>query len=247
MAGVVDDSKRFALDPARLISTIGRLEERITGRFPGSGLGTACSQLRMIAGRASDRAEQIAKPYLALRLMIILVVVVAAMLLAILGLAILLVMRSQPGADSLSGLLQGIDATFNIALLMGAALLFIGGLENRWKRTRALEDVHELRAMVHVIDMHQLTKDPSATLIPGPATAASPDRTMTPYELMRYLDYCSEMLALTGKIAALYAHSSRDAVVIATVNELEQLVASMSLKIWQKIGIVVASPGTKLA
>ena len=40
---------------------------------------------------------------------------------------------------------------------------------------------------------------------------------MTPFELTRYLDYCSEMLSLTAKIAALYAQSSSDAVVIDAV------------------------------
>jgi hypothetical protein len=243
VAGVVGDSKRFALDPERLVSTVTRLEERIAARFPNSGLSNACGKLREIAGHAGERAAIIAQPNMTMRFLIALVLVVALVLLTVLCLAVMSAINLR-GDNSFSSIIQGIDAGFNIAILLGASLLFMGSLESRMKRARALEDVHELRAMVHVIDMHQLTKDPSATIISGPATAASPQRTLTPFELMRYLDYCSEMLALTGKIAALYAHSSRDAVVIATVNELEQLVASMSLKIWQKIGIVVGSGQT---
>jgi len=40
---------------------------------------------------------------------------------------------------------------------------------------------------------------------------------MTPFELGRYLDYCSEMLSLTGKVAALYAQDLDDPVVVEAV------------------------------
>ena len=63
---------------------------------------------------------------------------------------------------------------------------------------------------------------------------------MSAFALMRYLDYCSELLALAGKVAALYAQTSRDATVVAAVNELEQLTSSLAQKIWQKINIVQA-------
>ena len=33
----------------------------------------------------------------------------------------------------------------------------------------------------------------------GPDTPSSPLRRMTPFELTRYLDYCSEMLAIISK------------------------------------------------
>ena len=61
---------------------------------------------------------------------------------------------------------------------------------------------------------------------------------MTDFELTRYLDYCAETLSLSGKVAALYAQSSRDPVVIAAVNDIESLTSNMSAKIWQKILIV---------
>ncbi|MET0336210.1 MAG: hypothetical protein ABW063_00460, partial [Caulobacter sp.] len=56
--------------------------------------------------------------------------------------------------------------------------------------------------------------------------------------LMRYLDYCSEMLSLTGKLAALYMQNMRDPVIIEAVNEIEDLTTSLSRKIWQKIMIL---------
>ena len=61
---------------------------------------------------------------------------------------------------------------------------------------------------------------------------------MSPYELMRYLDYCSEMLSLAATVATLYAQSSRDSVVIGAVTELEQVSTNLSHKIWQKITLI---------
>jgi hypothetical protein len=55
---------------------------------------------------------------------------------------------------------------------------------------------------------------------------------------MRYLDYCSEMLSLTAKCAALYAERLSDSVVVDTVGDIERLTSDLSSKIWQKITMV---------
>jgi hypothetical protein len=136
------------------------------------------------------------------------------------------------------GIFQGIDAAMNIAVLVGAALFFTISLEDRTKRRRSLRDLHVFRSIAHVIDMHQLTKDPGTLLGEAHSTASSPKRTMSKYELTRYLDYCSEMQALTGKLAALYAQNLPDPVVIEAVNDIEELTANFSRKIWQKITIL---------
>ena len=92
--------------------------------------------------------------------------------------------------------------------------------------------------------MHQLTKDPSQILHPAHDTPSSPQRTMSPPELTRYLDYSSEMLSLTAKVAAFYAQGSIDTQVVDAVNDLERLTTNLSQKIWQKITIVQTSPVT---
>ena len=124
---------------------------------------------------------------------------------------------------------------------MGAAVFFLISLETRLKRNRSLRDLHVFRSIAHVIDMHQLTKDPSSALASDYATASSPQRTMTPFELTRYLDYCSEMLSLTSKLAAVYAQNLPDPVVIDAVYDIESLTTDLSQKIWQKITILDAS------
>jgi hypothetical protein len=141
---------------------------------------------------------------------------------------------------NLFDLFQGVDAALNTLLLMGAGMFFFMSLEERLKRGRTLKDLHELRSIAHVIDMHQLTKDPAAVGAGATTTRSSPARDMTPYELVRYLDYCAEMLSLTGKLAALYAQNTRDTVIIQGVNEIENLTTALSGKIWQKIMIIRA-------
>ena len=93
--------------------------------------------------------------------------------------------------------------------------------------------------------MHQLTKDPERMLVEGNDTKSSPIRKkMTPFELNRYLDYCSEMLALISKIGALYAQATHDSTVLTAVDEVETLTSGLSRKIWQKIDLVQRTPET---
>lgn len=126
----------------------------------------------------------------------------------------------------------------NDIVLIGAGIFFLVTMEQRIKRRRALNALHELRSIAHVIDMHQLTKDPERSLRQGRTTQSSPKASLAPYELGRYLDYCSEMLSLTGKLAALYMRDLDDGIVLQSVNEIENLTTSLSQKIWQKIMIL---------
>jgi hypothetical protein len=57
-------------------------------------------------------------------------------------------------------------------------------------------------------------------------------------ELANYLDYCSEILSLVAKTAALCAEESTDAVVLDTVSEVETLTIGLSREMWQKISLL---------
>ncbi len=231
------------LDPQRIIATLDQLRRRIEARFPGCGLGKLAAEVTDTARSAAAKAGAIAAPSVIYRLM--------EGALILIGLAILveiaLNLDVRRGPDSVYTVLQGVDSAFNIIVLMGASVLFVVRFEEIAKRTRALKNLHELRSIIHVIDMHQLTKDPSLIVQPGPMTEASPKDRLPPFELTRYLDYCSEMLSLTAKIAALYAQSSKDSVVIATVNDLEQLAGHLCEKIWQKISLLQRNAPTVAA
>jgi hypothetical protein len=101
--------------------------------------------------------------------------------------------------------------------------------------------------VIHVIDMHQMTKDPDTLSADYEPTDASPKRLLTAAELTRYLDYCSEMLAITGKLAALYAQAVADEGVASAVNDIETLGSNLSRKIWQKITLLDALPDRAIA
>jgi hypothetical protein len=134
--------------------------------------------------------------------------------------------------------LSAAEALVNIVALFGASAWFLLNLEAVWRRDAVLQDLHELRSIAHVVDMHQLTKDPTTILKSYSPTASSERHGMTQAQLVRYLDYCSEMLALTGKLAALYMQKVRDPIIIQAVNEIEELTTSLSRKIWQKIMLI---------
>ena len=222
------------LNADKTISTIETLSIRVGERFPGSSLSQVCSELLLIANESKARALLIARPNYGLRLF-----VGAVVILGLLGLFYsisMLEVTTRP--FTLGELVQMTEAGMNDMVLIGAAILFLITVEVRVKRRRVLEALRELRSIAHVIDMHQLTKDPGRYAKDRILTQHSPTWEMSAYELTRYLDYCSEMLSLTGKVGALYAQNFNDAVVLSAVNELENMTTGLSRKIWQKIMIL---------
>ena len=193
-----------ALDAEEIVATIERLSRRIGERFPASGLCGVSEELLQIARHAGDRAAAINRPQVLIRAVVYIVI---ALIIASLTFA-LATAEVPAGVPGLAEMVQVIEAGINDVVLIGAAIFFLITFENRLKRGRALRAIHELRSIGHVIDMHQLTKDPAAILTAATDTDSSPIRKLTRYEINRYLDYCSELLSLTkGKLAALYVQS----------------------------------------
>jgi hypothetical protein len=226
-----------SLDATAIIKTARRLEQRVHERFPASSLLSVCRDLISLAEQSQQRAAAIAKPHLAVRAAVYITIAAGiGGLLWIVPVAI-----DMPlGSPEMLTMVQGVQAAASMVVLIGSALYFLVSLETRIKRTRALRDLHAFRSVAHVIDMHQLTKDPSSIIAGGPPTSSSPERTMSPFELTRYLDYCTEMLSITSKLAALYAQNLPDAVIIEAVNDIERLTTNLSQKMWQKITILDA-------
>jgi hypothetical protein len=222
-----------ALDPAKLIETLDVLRKRIEERFPGSGLGRVCAELIDAAHTSAGEAARLARPSWPWRIAVG-AIVLAGIWAQVAAAKFLHLERLEASAN----LLEILEAAVNLLLLFGGAVWFLLSIEKRIKRGRALDALHSLRALAHVIDMHQLTKDPTAVLKAHEPTAASPTRAMSRFELTRYLDYCAEMLALIGKLAALYADEMRDSVVIDAVNEVESLTTNLARKMWQKIMVI---------
>jgi hypothetical protein len=221
-----------SLDPEKIIATVEQLHRRISERFPESGLSGVCGELLKVARESQERAAWIAKPQRALRAAVgVLIVFLVA------GLGFILShLRLPSGGFDIVGFIQVSEAGVNLLIVLGASVLFLVTVEARIKRTRAIKAMHELRALAHVIDMHQLTKDPERAA--GAETPSSPKQSLTPFQLERYLDYCTEMLSVAGKIAALYVQKFDDPVVLDSAEDVEALTTGLSRKIWQKIMIL---------
>ena len=224
------------LNPQLLLDTIEKLERRIEERFPHSALRQVSHELRDLAGEISESVPLLGRPMWPLR-------IGTALLVAAIGYVLVRIAAGSlaplsANVAGISDLLQGLEAAVNVIILLVLGIVFLVSLELRLKRHRTLASLHRVRSFVHIVDMHQLTKDPEQLLTPDMATAVSPLRELDRFELARYLSYCSELLSLASKLAVLHAQYLQDSVVLDAGNDLETLVASLSNKIWQKITIL---------
>lgn len=226
-----------ALNPALILATAELLQQRVTERFPDSGLRKVATELVSLARDMAKSAKALETPIWWLRILIGIVIVGGGSVFLFVG-TLLSFDRISTGAFDF---VQGIEASLNTLLLAGLGFLTLVRAEERIKRKRVFKELHGLRSLIHVIDMHQLTKDPAALSTNFTPTKNSPQRITNSVDLARYLDYCSEMLSITGKLAALFAQSVNDDVVVDAVNSVEELGSNLSRKIWQKITMIETS------
>ena len=224
------------LDDARIIETLERLRDRISERFPGSSLSRVSEELLAVARETASHVAYIQRPNWPIRVGVGLAIV------ATLGLVATAVARMRMGTEvsSWREIVPLVESAINDVIFLGIAIFFLLTIETRIKRRRVLRTLHELRSIAHVVDMHQLTKDPERLLSNPPSTASSPARGMSRAELGRYLDYCSELLSVASKISALFVERFDDPVTLDAVNEIESLTSGLSQKIWQKISMLDA-------
>ncbi len=224
-----------SLHADKLIAHTEKLSKRISERFPESGLSNLGNQLLNVAKQAQTRAEWIGQSIMLLRVSSLALI---SLFFAVIFWAWLEFGRSvDHSMTRMIDIVVAVDAVISVLIVLGVGIVFLVTLGMRIRRARALRAVHELRSMAHLIDMHQLSKDPEWVLERGQLTSHAPSIDMSPFEMSRYLDYCSELLSMTGKIGALYAQSFTDPVVVEAVSEVEQLIAGLSRKIWQKLMI----------
>ncbi len=230
------------LELSQVQETLRRLQRRIEERFPDSGLSRVAGDLCRIADETGPVLDEMRQPKWIVRGLVVL----AVLLLLVLAGGLFAVLSSMSvDVDGLGAMLQAVESALQDLVFLGIALYFLVTIEGRLKRKVALRDLRQLRAVVHIVDMHQLTKDPEILLAPEMRTASSPVRDFTRFELSRYLDYCTELLSLASKLAALHAQVVNDPVVLDAVNDIEVLASNLSNKIWQKIVILDTMPGVE--
>jgi hypothetical protein len=216
--------------------TIDLLARRISERFPDSGLSRVAAELSRLAVENERIVEQLRRPLWWVRALTVLAIGAVIALVGWAGFQLREI--ALRGVGGPAELMQGIDAATSEMIFLSLLLLFLASLEVRLKRRAALRMLHRLRSIAHVVDMHQLTKDPEHSIRPVESTASSPVRSLPRTRLGRYLDYCSELLSLTSKLAALHSQHLQDSVVLDAVNDIESLTLNLSRKIWQKIIIL---------
>ena len=231
------DRDYFQLDEKRILATATLLHQRIEERFEGSSLARAAGEIEASMRATAGRIERLGQPFWPLR---VLSVSLLALTILSLGYGFLgaIDWSSLDGSLSFADFVGLLEPSLGSSVFIGAFFVFVLSIERRWKHQRVLTAIGELRSLIHVVDMHQLTKDPERLTHHGPDTPSSPTRTMTRFQLGRYLQYCSEMLSTISKVAALYAQAFPDPVILTAADQVETLASGLSRKIWQKLDLL---------
>ncbi len=213
------------LKATKITETLEKLHARIEHRFPNRGLGETCADLIEFSKQTPLVTTEINKPILWLRWSI------GAFITLVLLALIFSISSVNLSIEKLeiTNLISLLEATTNELVLIAAGIFSLSTIETRVKRARVVDALNKLRSVAHIVDMKQLSKDPD-----------DPNSELTDLQLGRYLDYCSEMLALISKIAFLYVAQFDDPEANQSVNDLETLTTGLSRKIWQKIAIIHA-------
>jgi hypothetical protein len=121
---------------------------------------------------------------------------------------------------------QMFDASFSFLVLLGSGAYFLFSYQSRARKQKLVRAINKLIGLTHVVESHQLTKDPDHN----------------PYKdskmLAKYLNYCTDLLALISKIGFLYVQALNEPEAQSIEGDLETLTSGISRKIWQKIMLV---------
>jgi hypothetical protein len=176
------------LDDQEIIKTTETLQARVEERFPDSGLAKVAGKLASVARGSQQRIRKLVQPYWPLRILTLFLMGLTFSLLVYV-VSGMITWDAPDGPMDFVDFIAVLEPALGATVFMTAYFVFVSTFENRWKQQAALRAVNELRSLAHIIDMHQLTKDPERMLVSGPATTSSPKRTMSLFEMGRYLDY----------------------------------------------------------
>lgn len=233
--GPPDSSRYQHLDGGAVRRSAEALQRRIASRFPDRGLWEVCGEVVALVDEVnagsgiSRRRVRLARLLSRIAMLVVVAFLGGAVTLAAIDVA------ETPGALAPVDLLPLIETIINDLVFGGIAVFFLFTVPERMERARVLRILHRLRSLAHVIDMHQLTKVPERL---ERSSREDGGLGMSRAELTRYLDFCTEMLSLVGKSAALFAEGTTDGDVLDAVEGIETLTSDMARKVWQKIAII---------
>jgi hypothetical protein len=223
------DRRYRKIDPTKLIHTVSKMADRVEEQFPASGLAAVANEVAAVAEGTVARVAEIKRPRIGLR------IAVGVMVLLVLSGPLLFsfVLSFSEEVTNLGDFLEATDAGLHMLLVLAGGIFFLVGMENRMRRNQALDAIAEFRSLAHLVDLHQINKDPGLDSLKPPE---DDKRTVRSDEaLASYLDFSGDLLSIVGKLAAYYAQNLSDRVVLDAVNEIETLTSSLSNKLWLKI------------
>lgn len=209
------------LRPERVTKTADQLTQWIGTEFGSAHLCQVAYEVQTFTQEAVARARSIRRPIWLLRIGVWLLLA-----LAVTGIAYHFL--TQPTQT-----LKFLDETKGAAAYMTGAVILLIGLEVRWKRRKALQAVNDLRALAHIVDMHQVAKDEAIQRFRDDGDTG---------KMIEYLHACTALLALLSKVGQLYVEHFPDPVATSAVNDFETITTGMANKIWLKI-LSMKKPG----
>jgi hypothetical protein len=218
-------------------ATVAQLERRIEARFGERGLTRACRDLAHLVVLVHREAD-VSRSRLMRTSLVARVVGGVIIVATLFALGVSLRSAVMNGLAKPSDWVPLVESVVNDLVFAGIAVVFLWAFPERLERRSLLRLLYRLRSLAHVIDMHQLSKDPEQVSPTYQRTPQSVVHGLDADQLHHYLNYCSEMLSLTAKTSALCAAHSTDTVVLETIAYIETLTTELSNKIWQKISLL---------
>jgi len=219
------------LIPEQIAASCQMLADRIHERFPDRGIERHAQWFADYARDVVSTGESSIQAPAFLRFISWLGGMAAVLLLF----SPIYFVRRVDGLDYLPTFLTSLDALITLLAATVAGFFTMRSLELGVVRRRALAGLHTLRSFAHVTDMLQITKCPTRLLFPQVPTKSSPHEEDDAMSMSRYLSYCTELYALTAKVAVLYGEWTSDATVLSALDDVETLCSCLENKITQKI------------
>lgn len=223
------------LNARAVVATLSKLQRRVAIRFPERNIADLAGELVQVAREVSAGVDRISGRLQLVRFisrgLIVAVIVITFV-------ALFVAFRGISAPEGTLDWVSLIESTINDLVFAVIAIYFLRAWPERVERRHYLTMLYKLRSIAHVIDMHQLTKDPDRLRADYNSTSESPQLDLTADEVQHYLEYCSEMLSLVGKVAAICAEKTTDNIVLDTVSTVENLTTGLTRKIWQKISLL---------
>ena len=237
-------SSYYRLEADQVSLTASALLKRVNKRFPASGLSKVSLGLLSACRATSGRLDRLLRPFWPLRSLSYTLIFA---LLALITFGTMTGIQWDSGDTSINfgEFVMVLEPLLSSVVFLGAFILFVWTLEQRWKQRQVQKALNELRSIAHIIDMHQLRKDPESSLSGARPSEPLDEPELTIFEMGRYLDYCSELLSIVSKISALYAQSLPEQATLSGVDQVEALATGLSRKIWQKIMLLHSIPATE--